>query len=204
MKKYFEEFIDNNFFPNRENIIKTFGRYLELLRVENRKINLVSRETTKREFWTLHFLDSILPVTHMNLKGKKVLDFGTGGGLPGIPLKIVEPEMQLYMLDSRRKKVLAVERIIKKLDLNQCFTIVSRLEELDSKYNGFFDAIVCRSVRIKPNFVKHLFRIMKDDGRIYLYKSRKLDDVKQFWNAKIIDVSHTAIGDRKIAEIKKK
>ena len=203
MKKYFKEFINDHFFSKRAEVIEKFEDYLEILREQNQKINLVSRETKEREFWALHFLDSILPVTQINLLGKRVLDFGTGGGMPGIPLKLLEPQMQLYLLDSRRKKVLAVEQMIKKLDLKNCFTIVSRLEDLEQKYEGFFDAIVCRSVRIKPVFAKNLLRVLKLGGELYLYKSKKLGDVRQFDEYGIIDVSHPKVGERKIVKIKK-
>lgn len=203
MKKYFEEFINNHFFSRRVELLEKFENYLELLREQNKKINLVSRETKEREFWTLHFLDSILPVTQMILREKRVLDFGTGGGMPGIPLKLVQPEMQLHLLDSRHKKMLAVRQIAKKLDLKNCFTVVSRLEGLAEKYAGYFDIIVCRSVRIKPVFARHLMRVLKPDGKLYLYKSKKLDDVYQFRDYTIIDISHQQVGERKIVKIKK-
>jgi 16S rRNA (guanine527-N7)-methyltransferase len=203
MKKYFAEFINDHFFSRRVELMEKFENYLELLREQNKKINLVSRETKEREFWTLHFLDSILPVTQMKLQGKRVLDFGTGGGMPGIPLKLVQPEMQLHLLDSRHKKMLAVGHILKKLDLKDCFTIVSRLEDLAEKYDSLFDIIVCRSVRIKPVFAKHLLRVLKPGGKLYLYKSKKLDDVYQFRDYTIIDVSHQQIGERKIVKIRK-
>lgn len=203
MKKYFEEFIDKHFFSRRVEIVGKFEKYLELLREQNQKINLVSRETKEREFWALHFLDSILPVTQMNLQKKRVLDFGTGGGMPGIPLKILNPQMRLYLLDSRRKKMLAVQKMVKKLDLKDCFTIVSRLEELGDEYDSFFNTIVCRSVRIKPLFAKDLLRILKPGGELYLFKSKKLDDVEQFDGYSVIDVSHRKVGERKIIKIKK-
>ncbi|HCX72499.1 MAG TPA: 16S rRNA (guanine(527)-N(7))-methyltransferase RsmG [Candidatus Cloacimonas sp.] len=203
VKKYFVDFVKENFPQRQGEIVERFEKYLSLLREQNKKVNLVSRETKKREFWTLHFLDSILPVTDMNLQQKKVLDFGTGGGMPGIPLKLIEPKMKLYLLDAKQKKMLAVQQIIKKLDLQDCFTIVSRLEDLGKDYDEFFDYIVCRSVRIKPVFAKNLLRILAKDGEIYLYKGRKIDDGFQFGNHKLIDVSRPEIGVRNIIKIRR-
>jgi 16S rRNA G527 N7-methylase RsmG len=96
-----------------------------------------------------------------------------------------------------------VQQIIKKLDLQDCFTIVSRLEDLGKDYDEFFDYIVCRSVRIKPVFAKNLLRILAKDGEIYLYKGRKIDDGFQFGNHKLIDVSRPEIGVRNIIKIRR-
>ena len=171
---------------------------------ENRIINLVSRKTNEEDFWTIHFLDSLLPLREYDFSGKKILDFGSGGGLPGIPLKIVFPDAKVYLLESKKKKAESLKKFIKKLDLKECFTIVSRLEDLREEWNNFFDVIVCRSVKILPKFKEKMFRILRESGKIILYKSKMLDDVKIFRNYRIFDVSHSEIGERKIVEISKK
>jgi len=175
-----------------------------LLFDENQKINLVSRKTSKDDYWTIHFLDSLLPLEIFDFSGKRVLDFGSGGGLPGIPLKILFPSAEIYLLESRLKKVESMKKFIKKLDLKKCFTIVSRLEDLKEEWNNFFDVIVCRSVKILPKYKKKLFPLLKKEGRIILYKSKILKDVELFEKYKIYDVSHPEIGERKIVEISKK
>ena len=201
-KQVFENFlrkhIDQEDF---ERVIYTFEEYLEALKNENKKVNLVSRETQARDYWSKHFLDSILLIRFLNFSEKKILDFGAGGGLPGIPLKIIFPDSSVYLLDSRQKKVEAIKNIIKKLDLKRCFTIVSRLGDLHDNWADTFDIIVCRAVKILPEYKSKMFQHLKDSGRIYLYKSKKLDDIKQFGNYKIYDVSHQSIGERKIIEI---
>lgn len=189
---------------NLDSVIDKFQEYHEILYTENQKINLVSRKTSKEDYWTIHMLDSILPAKYFNFNNSKVLDFGTGGGLPGIPLKIVFPQSSIYMMDSRKKKITAVESFIKKLDLRNCFTIVSRLEEIEKKWYGKFDYILCRSVKITPLFAKYLFKLLANNGTIILYKSIKLDDLNCFNNYKIIDVSHDMIGIRKLIVIKKR
>ncbi|RLC56550.1 MAG: 16S rRNA (guanine(527)-N(7))-methyltransferase RsmG, partial [Candidatus Cloacimonadota bacterium] len=128
-------------------------------------------------------------------------DFGTGGGLPGIPLNIVYPSSEIYLLDSTHKKINAVKDIIKILDLPSCFTIVSRLEDLESSWFGSFDIIVCRSVKILPKYKSVLFKLIKNNGKIILYKSKLMDDIGQFKKYQIHDVSHPAIGKRKIIVI---
>ena len=184
-------------------VMNSFHTYFELLCEANKTVNLISRKTPPQDYWTVHFLDSILLVGLFDFVGKKILDFGTGGGLPGIPLKLLYPTSEMYLLDSTQKKMQAVKNIVKKLDLKECFTIVSRLEDLDEKWEEYFDFIVCRSVKILPKYKKIMFRLLQNNGRIILYKSRKLDDVLQFKNYKIHDISQPVLGERKIIEIKK-
>ena len=202
-----QERIFKAFLEQENNIIDTvtdsFHTYFNLLCEANEAVNLISRKTPSQDYWTVHFLDSILPIGLFDFAGKKILDFGTGGGLPGIPLKMLYPTSEIYLLDSTRKKIQAVKNIVKKLDLKECFTIVSRLEDLDEKWENYFDFIVCRSVKILPKYKEAMFKMLQDEGRIILYKSRKLDDVQQFKNYKIHDVSQPVLGERKIIEIKK-
>ena len=202
-KRIFEKFIRTRSPLNSEEILEKFQVYLELLFIENEKVNLFSRKTSKEDFWTIHFLDSVLPIQHFNFSNKIVLDFGSGGGLPGIPLKLIYPSAEVYLLDSTHKKIRAVKNIVKKLDLKGCFTIVSRLENLDKKWENYFDIIVCRAVRILPEYKKAMFKLLKNDGSILIYKSKKLDDIKQFSSVRFYDLSHPEIGERQIVEIKK-
>ena len=201
-EKIFKVFLEQKD-KNVDVVMESFHTYFDLLCEANKTINLVSRRTPQQDYWNVHFLDSILPVGLFDFNGKKILDFGTGGGLPGIPLKLLYPTSEMYLLDSTRKKILAVKNIAKKLDLKKCFTIVSRLEDLDKKWDNYFDFIVCRSVKILPKYKRIMFRLLRNNGRIILYKSKKLDDVQQFKNYKIHDISQPVLGKRKIIEIKK-
>ncbi len=200
-KKEFENFLQEVRPLAADLLLREFEKFHAILWEENQKINLVSRKTLPQEYWTNHFLDSILPIKYFDLNNARILDFGTGGGLPGIPLAILLPASQIYLLDSKQKKIGAIRSIIKKLDVKNCFTIVSRIEEVDRSLDGSFDFIVCRSVKIIPEFVPSLFRLLKPNGKILLYKSKILDDTEQFENKKIIDMSHVKIGERKLVVI---
>ena len=201
-EKVFKDFLSKKI-KKTDIVVNSFHTYFNLLCEANEAVNLISRKTPSQDYWIIHFLDSILPIGLFDFAGKKILDFGTGGGLPGIPLKMLYPTSEIYLLDSTRKKIQAVKNIVKKLDLKECFTIVSRLEDLDEKWENYFDFIVCRSVKILPKYKEAMFKMLQDEGRIILYKSRKLDDVQQFKNYKIHDVSQPVLGERKIIEIKK-
>lgn len=187
----------------KENKLPQLEQYCRLLFAENKKINLISRRTTENEFWLKHILDSLLPFSKLKLKLKKqiILDFGSGGGLPGIPLKILFPETTLYLLDSKLKKTNFLIKVTKKLDLEKCYIIRKRLENLNNDYSDMFDIILCRSVKILPAYRKKMLELLKAKGKIYLYKGKKMDDIKQFANYKIYDYSRKELGTRKLIEI---
>ncbi len=185
-----------------EMVLPLFDRYHELLVDTNAKINLVSRATPADEYWTKHYLDSIAPARFFDFGGKTVLDFGSGGGLPGIPLKILYPDCEMYLLDSRGKKCDAVAEIVKMLDVKGCQTVHSRLEEYLPKIR--FDVIVCRSVRIEPRFASSLKKLVKSGGSLFFYKAKEIDDLKPFIGIEYHDASHPSLGERRIAVWKRK
>ncbi|MCF7793503.1 MAG: 16S rRNA (guanine(527)-N(7))-methyltransferase RsmG [Candidatus Cloacimonetes bacterium] len=200
-KKVFEEFIAEQLPERKDELIPEFSKLLDLVWQTNQNINLISRKTSREDYWTLHLLDSILPIQFFDFSNKKILDFGTGGGFPGLPLKLIFSNSEVYLLDSINKKISAIKNIIKMLDVPECFTIVSRLEDLEDMWFGFFDVIVCRSVKILPKYKKKMLSLIKNDGRILLYKSKVLDDADLFPKRKIHTLDHPEIGERKIVEI---
>jgi 16S rRNA (guanine527-N7)-methyltransferase len=198
-KEIFFKFIEDNF-PDRAEQIKTkFEQYFEVLVEANSKINLFSRKMPLEEIWITHFYDSLLPYKLIDSKKKRMLDFGTGGGLPGIPMAIVFPNMQVNLLDSTKKKILVLNEMIEEMQLPNVGTLWTRIEE----YNTInkYDYIICRSVRIKPQFKQPLMNILSPKGKIILYKSKILDDIAQFESYKTTDLSNEILGTRNIIEI---
>ncbi len=183
-------------------VLPVFDRYHELLVETNAKINLVSRATPIDEYWTKHYLDSVTPARFFDFAGERVLDFGSGGGLPGIPLKILYPDSEMYLLDSIRKKCDAVTDIVKMLDVKGCQTVHSRLEEY--RPDTRFDTIVCRSVRIEPRFAFSLKKLVRRGGKLLFYKAKEIDDLKPFGGIELLDASHPSLGERRIAVWKRK
>ncbi len=178
-------------------------KYVDLLTEENKTLNLISRRVEKEDIWIIHILDSLLPVGRMELSGKTVLDFGTGGGLPGIPLKIIFPACYMYLLDSRQRKAEALKKIIKKLDLQDCLAICSRVELLDKSWHNYFDIVVSRSVKIEEKYWKSLCDLSNRSGVIYLYKAKKLDDMEIMSETRKHDISHELVGTRTLVELRK-
>ena len=203
-KKIFEEYIKKNFKERCDTILAGFNLYHSLLLDANKKINLVSRKTLEDDFWTIHYLDSILPAEYFDFNDKNVLDFGTGGGLPGIPLRIIFPKMRNTFLDSRSKKINIISEIVDKMNFENCFYSKERLEDFQViNYENKFDVIVSRSVKMNEVIKNSLPKLIKKNGELILYKSRNIDDLKIFKDYKIYDVTKPEIGKRLIVEIKK-
>lgn len=124
----------------------------------NLKINLISRKDFDH-FYERHVLHSLAIAKAINLKnGTEVLDFGTGGGFPGIPLAIWFPNVSFTLIDSIGKKIKVVKDVAEKLNLNNVEALNIRGEQLDKS----FDFVVSRAVTDLPTFSKWVnYRIRK-------------------------------------------
>lgn len=202
-KEKFNNFLEVNFPDRAKELQAKFQLYYDVLVEANSKINLFSRKMPLDDIWTVHFLDSVLPYKLLKSanpqKSKRVLDFGTGGGIPGIPIALLYPNYQINLLDSKRKKLMVIEEMIDILGLDNVGTIWSRIEEYHTINS--YDYIISRSVRILPTFKKPLFSLLDKRGKIILYKSKVLDDINQFRNYKIHDYSSEELGTRNVIEV---
>jgi 16S rRNA (guanine527-N7)-methyltransferase len=200
-KELFKLFLAERFGDRSDALLGKFESFHKWLVGENVKINLISRQVNPDDIWTVHFLDSLLAIKYVDFKGCRVLDFGTGGGLPGIPLAIAFDGADVTLLDSRKKKITAVKGAADYLGLKNCRFWDRRLEETGGE-SGRFDAIVSRSVKIEPAYKSILLKLLKPGGKLVLYKSKILDDARQFDNVEIFDAgTDDAIGERKIVVI---
>ena len=125
-------------------------QYTSILREWNTKINLVSRKDTDR-LEIKHLAHCLTITKFLRLMPKaRLLDVGTGGGLPGIPLAICYPEARFTLMDSIGKKVMVVEDMVKRLDLHNAEVIRGRVEELPKKKS--YDFVIGRAVTALPTF----------------------------------------------------
>jgi 16S rRNA (guanine527-N7)-methyltransferase len=201
-KNIFKQFLERTFPGRVEALWEAFERYHAWLVSENGKINLFSRRMDTDDIWTVHFLDSLLSTKYVEFGGHGVLDFGTGGGLPGIPLAIVFRDAKVTLLDSKKKKIAAVRVAAETLGLENCEFSDQRIEDIVGRES--FDIIVSRSVKIEPTYKPILLRLLKPGGKIVLYKSRIFDDVYQFGDVEIFnaEAAESGLGERRIAVIK--
>lgn len=197
-KEIFLSYLNEKFPERYEELANSFQIYFEWLCDINQQINLISRKTPVEDYWTLHFLDTLLITEVTRFSNEMVLDFGTGGGLPGIPLAILYPEAQLHLLDARKKKLEVIGDACELLQLENVELIHGRVEEVDFHFSNSFDVIVSRSVRISKEFKKSLTEMLKQKGKMYFYKSIQLDDMVQFKKKTVTDVSREEIGTRNI------
>ncbi len=197
-KSRVESFLHN---LKKNNKITLLEKFVDLLIIENKKVNLISRKTDIPSIWLNHIYDSILPCEYYDFSEKTVLDFGTGGGLPGIPLKILFPTVKLYLMDSVTKKIEAIKRICDNLNLEDCRFINNRLEQTNIDIK--FDFVLSRSVKMNKKFIDKLLNILKPNGKIILYKGEKPEDVIYHYPHKIIELTGTEFNKRKLVEIYK-
>ncbi|MGA9115385.1 MAG: 16S rRNA (guanine(527)-N(7))-methyltransferase RsmG [Bacteroidota bacterium] len=122
--------------------------YADSLLAENEKVNLVSRSTA-RNIWSNHIIHSLSILFVLDIPPMlSVLDLGTGGGLPGIPLAIVRPDIRVTLLDSIGKKVRAVERMLEEVGIGNARVVHGRAEDpaIQKALGGEFDLVVARAV----------------------------------------------------------
>lgn len=131
-----------------EKQVSQFTKYLELLLEWNQKFNLTAI-TKPKEVIVQHFLDSISTLKFSQVEGQvRILDMGSGAGFPGIPLKIMRPQLQICLVDSVQKKVGFLNEMIEKLDLDYTAAIHARAEDL-AKIEGHreaYDLVISRAV----------------------------------------------------------
>ncbi len=137
--------------------------YVEELTIWNQKINLISRKDVEN-LWLRHILSSVSFFFKFSFaRNSEVVDIGTGGGLPGIPIAIIRPDVNVALLDSINKKVKAVADIIKAVGIKNARTICGRAEVLsvEKEYKGTFDYVTARAVAPAEKIVKWCLPLLK-------------------------------------------
>ena len=166
---------------------------LEFLYIDwNSKINVISRKDID-ELYLRHVLHSLSIAKLISFKdGTSILDVGTGGGFPGIPLAILFPNCKFHLVDSIQKKITVVNNVVKELDLKNVKTSCSRVETISEKY----DFVVSRAVTNMKDFVSWIkFKINKNsfndfkNGVLYLKGGDLEDELKSFKNVKTFELS---------------
>lgn len=144
--------------------------YLSLLQKWNQAYNLVG-EAPEEVLLARHLLDSlaILPV----LKGPRVLDVGSGAGLPGIPLAIAQPDYQYVLCEPRQKRIAFLQQVITQLGLTHVHLECLRIEDYHPQEK--FDSITCRAFTSLPDFIALSSHCLQADGYFIAMKGPKGD-----------------------------
>ena len=182
------------YFPDlSEDVLERLAAYKELLALWNERINLISRKDVER-LELHHILHSLSIARFIRFApGTSVLDVGTGGGLPGIPLAILHPEVNFLLIDRVGKKVRAVQEMADQIGLNNV-----RAEQMHAKdAPGPFDFVVSRAVTRLPEFISWVRNKIQTDqgnalpnGILYLKGGDVYEEIRrQAWRAEVFPLN---------------
>lgn len=179
------------YFPNlTDEQLLGFEKLSELFPIYNSKVNCISRKDINN-FFEHHILHSLSIALFFNFdKGTRILDIGTGGGFPGLPLAIMYPQLHFDLVDSISKKIAIVNELVIELQLNNVKTLNTRAENISTKY----DIIVSRAVSSFPVFEKIANPLLNKQstktfkGIIYLKGGDFAQEIKDFKNIKVFNI----------------
>lgn len=181
IKKYFPELSDQQ--------LKQFEQLGPLYEEWNEKINVISRQDISN-LYLHHILHSLSIAKLLKfIPGTTIMDVGTGGGFPGIPLAIMFPETDFYLIDSTAKKINVVNEIVQAIGLENVTAEQKRAEEVDFA----FDFIISRAVTGLPDFVKLVKKNISTEnsnsminGILYLKGDDATDEIKKIKAGKFV------------------
>ncbi len=203
-------------FSLTEQQLQQFVTYYDTLITWNQKMNLTAIEEPVEVAYK-HFVDSacLLRVVS-DLKQKSMIDIGTGAGFPGVPLKIMEPALDLTLFDSLSKRIVFLKELCKTLQLTQVKAVHGRAEELGIKpeYRQQYDIATARAVARMPVLLEICLPFVKKGGIFIALKGPELEnEIKESSNAlkelggKLVDVQQFTLANgaytRNLAVIEK-
>lgn len=170
---FYGEKIDIKF---TEEQLNQFYKYMNLLLEWNEKINLTAI-TDPNEVILKHFIDS-LTINKYIKENSTLADVGTGAGFPGIPLKILRPDLKITLVDSLNKRINFLNEVINKLNLVNIETVHSRIEDFgkDKKYRESFDFVTARAVANLAVLSEYLLPIAKVGGQCVCMKGSSVEE----------------------------
>jgi 16S rRNA (guanine527-N7)-methyltransferase len=154
--------------------LERFERYRALLLEWNQKINLTAIRDPDA-FETLHFVDAIAGLAALpEQEGPRVVDVGTGGGLPGLALKLARPDLRLTLLDSVAKKTRVLDQIVGALGLEGVEVLTGRAEEVgrDPARRESWDVALARAVGTVVVLAELCLPLVRVGGRVVAWKKR--------------------------------
>lgn len=202
MSKYFD-LLERYYMEISQEKLKIYRSLYGIYKDLNDKVNLISRKDFENFY--LHHIIHSLSITKFELikDENNIIDLGTGGGLPGIPLAIYYNRKNFILVDSIRKKITAVDKIINKINAKNISTLNNRAENLDIKA----DIIICRSVSSVDNLIQWTKGLLNDEGRLILLKggnvNKELKNISSRFTIYNLDdiYSENYFKDKKIIEI---
>ncbi len=151
--------------------LKLFASYHRELLLWNRRINLVS-EGSAQKIGIRHFLDSLTPAPYLDRPDGSLIDIGSGGGFPGIPLRIALPGLQVTLVEASRKKSSFLSHVVRTLRLDGVQVARERVEVLTAGRTlaGGFDTLISRAAFKLPELVRMASYFLKPGGQLIAMK----------------------------------
>ena len=200
-KELVEKLLKINIQIQNEQIEQLYN-YMNLLIEWNEKINLTAI-TEPNEIILKHFVDSLTISKYIN-KNEKIADIGTGAGFPGIPLKILNPDNEIVLIDSLNKRINFLNEVIKSNNLNRIQAIHARAEEIghNNNYRGQFDVVTSRAVAKLNVLLEYMLPLVKAGGKCICLKGpnteQEIDEAKNaldILGGKIIKIEEITLPD---------
>ena len=189
------EIIKHYFTDLSSNQLLRFELLKELYFEWNSKINVISRKDTEN-FYTRHVLHSLAIAKFIQFKNKsKIIDIGTGGGFPGIPLAIYFNDSSFTLIDSIGKKIKVVDSIVKELNMKNVFTKTERAENIKEKFDFVISRAVTQLDKFCPWVKNNISAKNKNqikNGIIYLKGGdlkKEIEKIEKKYNYKIKNIS---------------
>jgi len=151
--------------------IEMFEKYLFLIEEWNKKINITSIKN-REEVLIKHFIDSLLVLKHVSLSGV-IADIGTGGGFPGIPLKIVKPSLEIFLIEPIRKRSNFLRTVISNLSLKKITVFNGRAENFIEKEK--MDFTISRALSNIKTFCELSLPLLKPEGYLIAMKGKETE-----------------------------
>ena len=155
--------------------IEQFEQYKQMLILWNERMNLTAVRNPDH-IGQRHFLDSLLCATVMGeLNGRFVIDVGSGAGFPGLPLKLLFPEMNITLVESVKKKTRFLEDVVEALNLSDVQIVAERAELLGQMpaHREKYDWAIARAVAAMPVLAEYLLPLCKIDGNMMAQKGAR-------------------------------
>lgn len=168
--------------------LELFALYHRELLLWNRRINLVSQSTSK-EIVLRHFVDSLTAASSIERPEGLLIDIGSGGGFPGIPLRIALPELKLTLVESLRKKTSFLAHIVRTCSLDNVTIIRERINALigEAACAGAFDTVISRAAFKLPELLRMASFLLKPEGILIALKGpdpkEEMDEANSVLNA---------------------
>ena len=159
--------------------LEKFEKYREILLFYNDKFNITTI-TEKQEVYVKHFLDSAL-CSDLFMDNSKVIEIGSGGGFPSIPLKIIRDDLSFTLVESTGKKCTFLKEVVKELDLKNVEVLNGRAEDFgkDKKYREKFDHVTARAVARLNTLCEYCMPFIKVNGSFIALKGNADEEIKE-------------------------